>query len=175
MAAIGSDVPSLDPTVEIGPRVGVAWTRDIYGVCSYCLDPTNERETRFAEALQSAKAYPDTFAEYTIVPLRYLARIPPAFDEVPDEEIASILCGGATAYKAIKGCHLTAGQWMVVSGAGGGVGALGGAFGHAMGYRVIAVDSGAAMGGRSRVRPRVLVPISSRLRRLSRSWWWSVE
>lgn len=110
IAAIGSDVPSLDPRVEIGPRVGVAWTRDIYGVCSYCLDPTNEGETRCAEGLHSAKAYPDIFGEYTIMPLRYLARIPPAFDDVPDEEVAPIVCGGVTAYKVIKGCRLTPGQ-----------------------------------------------------------------
>lgn len=144
IAAIGSNVSSLDPTVEIGQRVGVAWTRDICGVCQFCTDLRNEGETRCAEALHSGKeAYPGTFAEYTIVPLRYLARIPETFDGVPDEEVAPILCGGVTAYKAIKGCQSTPGQWMVVSGAGGGVGALAVAFGHAMGYRVIAVDAGA--------------------------------
>lgn len=145
IAAVGSNVLSLDPTVEIGQRVGVAWTRDICGVCKYCADLSNEGETRCAEALHSGKpAYPGTFAEYTIVPLRYLARIPAAFDDVSDEEVAPILCGGVTAYKAIKNCHLTPGQWMVVSGAGGGVGALAVAFGHAMGYRVIAIDAGAS-------------------------------
>lgn len=147
IAALGSNVSSLDPTVEIGQRVGVAWTRDICGICRFCVDLTNEGETRCAEALHSAKAYPGTFAEYTIVPLRYLARIPAAFDEVPDEEVAPILCGGVTAYKAIKGCHLTPGQWVVVSGGGGGVGALAVSFAHAMGYRVIAVDAGAGKEG----------------------------
>ena len=144
IAAMGSNVSSLDPTVQINQRVGVAWTRDICGTCKFCVDLSNEGETRCAEALHSAKAYPGTFAEYTIVPLRYLTRIPPIFDDIPDEEIAPILCGGVTAYKAIKGCHLTPGQWMVVSGAGGGVGALAVAYGRAMGYRVIAVDAGAA-------------------------------
>ena len=144
IAAMGSNVASLDPTVEIGQRVGVAWLRDICGVCPFCVDIAHEGETRCAEALHSGKeAYPGTFAEYTIVPLRYLARIPAAFDDVPDEEVAPILCGGVTAYKAIKGCHLTPGQWLVVSGAAGGVGALAVAFAHAMGYRVIAVDAGA--------------------------------
>lgn len=144
IAGMGANVSSLDPTVQIGQRVGVAWTRDICGVCKFCVDLTNEGETRCAEALHSAKAYPGTFAEYTIVPLRYLARIPTMFDDVPDEEVAPILCGGVTAYKAIKGCHLTPGQWVVVSGGGGGVGALAVSFAHAMGYRVIAVDAGAA-------------------------------
>ncbi|KAF5008409.1 hypothetical protein FDECE_5315 [Fusarium decemcellulare] len=144
IAALGSNVSSLDPTVEIGQRVGVAWTRDVCGVCDFCIDISNEGETRCAEAMHSGRAYDGTFAEYTLVPLRYLARIPTTFDGVSDEEIAPILCGGVTAYKAIKGCHLTPGQWLVVSGAGGGVGALAVAFASAMGYRVIAVDAGAS-------------------------------
>ena len=147
IASLGSNVSSLDPTVHIGQRVGVAWTRDICGTCNFCVDLHNEGETRCAEALHSGKAYDGTFAEYTLVPLRYLARIPATFDDVPDEEIAPILCGGVTAYKAIKGCQLTPGQWVVISGAGGGVGALAVAFAHAMGYRVIAVDAGPSKEG----------------------------
>ncbi|OOQ84075.1 hypothetical protein PEBR_32145 [Penicillium brasilianum] len=131
---------------DIGQRVGVAWTRDICGVCKFCVDLSNEGEIRCEAALHSAKAYPGTFAEYKVVLLRYLARIPASFDQVPDEEVAPILCGGVTAYKAIKGCHLTpatidgglGGRWRCW---GSGV-----AFGHAMEYRVIAVDAGATKG-----------------------------
>lgn len=144
IAELGSNVSSQDSTVHVGQRVGVAWLRDVCGVCNLCVDLANEGETRCAEALHSGKAYDGTFAEYTLVPLRYLARIPARFDDVPDAEIAPILCGGVTAYKAIKGCHLTPGQWLVVSGAGGGLGGLAVAFAHAMGYRVIAVDAGAS-------------------------------
>ncbi|KAM6511794.1 hypothetical protein FALCPG4_016788 [Fusarium falciforme] len=144
IAALGSNVSFLDPTVEVGQRVGVAWLRDICGVCNMCTDLRHEGETRCAEALHSGKAYDGTFAEYTLVPLRYLTRIPATFDNVPDEEIAPILCGGVTAYKAIKDCNLTPGQWIVIAGAAGGVGALAVAFAHAMGYRVIAVDAGAS-------------------------------
>ncbi|KAF5605585.1 alcohol dehydrogenase 2 [Fusarium pseudoanthophilum] len=142
VAELGSNISHMDPSVQVGQRVGIAWIRDICGSCSMCIDIANEGETRCVEALHSAKAYDGTFAEYTLVPLRYLARIPPAFDDIPDEEIAPILCGGVTAYKAIKNCNLTPGQWVVISGAGGGVGALGVAYAHAMGYRVIAVDAG---------------------------------
>ncbi|KAJ6144861.1 chaperonin 10-like protein [Penicillium chermesinum] len=128
IAGIGSNVPSQDPTVQLGQRVGVAWTRDICGVCRFCVDLAHEGETRCAEALHSGKSVPGTFAEYTVVPLRYLARIPAAFDGVPDEEIAPILLGGGF-------------------GGGGGVGALAVSFARAMGYRVIAVDAGAAKEG----------------------------
>ncbi len=142
IAALGSSVAALDPTVKVGQRVGVAWTRDVCGVCSMCTDLANEGETRCVEALHSGKAYDGTWAEYTLVPLRYLARLPEGFDQIPDEYIAPILCGGVTAYKAIKGCQLTPGQWVVVSGAAGGVGALAVSFARAMGYRVIAADAG---------------------------------
>ncbi|KAF5004538.1 hypothetical protein FDECE_8970 [Fusarium decemcellulare] len=142
IAALGSNIEAHDPSVQIGQRVGVAWTRDICGSCNFCTDLVHEGETRCAQALHSGKAYDGTFAEYTLAPLRYLTRIPHEFDEIPDEEIAPILCGGVTAYKAIKGCNLPPGQWIVVSGAGGGVGSLAVAFAHAMGYRVIAVDAG---------------------------------
>ncbi|KAI6752293.1 hypothetical protein HG530_013662 [Fusarium avenaceum] len=144
IAELGSNIAHLDPSVEIGQRVGVAWTRDICGSCNMCVDLANEGETRCAQAMHSGKTYEGTFAQYTLVPLRYLARIPATFDNIPDEEIAPILCGGVTAYKAIKGCNITPGQWVVISGAGGGVGALGVAYAHAMGYRVIAVDAGAS-------------------------------
>ncbi|KAJ4248420.1 hypothetical protein NW762_012757 [Fusarium torreyae] len=142
IAALGSNVTALDPTVEIGQRVGIAWTRDICGSCGFCTDLVHEGETRCEKALHSGKAYDGTFAQYTLVPLRYLTRIPEDFDEIPDEEIAPILCSGVTAYKAIKSCNLTPGQWIVISGAGGGVGSLAVAFANAMGYRVIAVDTG---------------------------------
>lgn len=82
-----------------------------------------------------------TFAKYAVVPSRYVIRIP---EGSADQLVAPILCGGVTAYKAIKVSGATPGQWIVISGAGGGVGALGIQFAKAMGFRVIAVDVGDA-------------------------------
>jgi propanol-preferring alcohol dehydrogenase len=42
----------------------------------------------------------------------------------------------------LKICGATPGQWVVISGAGGGVGALGIQYSRAMGYRTIAIDAG---------------------------------
>ncbi|KAF4917468.1 Alcohol dehydrogenase 1 [Colletotrichum viniferum] len=142
IAALGSNVSSLDPSVEVGQRVGIAWTRDVCGSCDACTDLVNEGETRCVKAMHSGKTYDGTFAQYSLVPYRYLARLPPHFDDLPDEEIAPILCAGVTAYKAVKGCHVTPGQYFAISGAAGGVGALAVAYAHAMGYRVIAIDAG---------------------------------
>lgn len=132
---LGSAVSPL--LIDIGARVGIAWVRDICERCSCCLAPGGE--ARCQEMLCSGLKRDGTFAEYALVPSRYVVRIP---EGVPDHVVAPILCGGVTAFKAIKVSEAPSGQWMVISGAGGGVGALGVQFAKAMGYRVIAIDVG---------------------------------
>lgn len=145
--ALGSNVSGQDPTIEPGQRVGVAWTRDFCGTCPFCTNLRNDGETRCAAKPHSGQHCDGTFAQYTLVPARYLLRIPDAFAAVPDEHVAPVLCGGVTAYKAIRECDgLYPGQWIAVSGGGGGVGAFVVAFGRAMGYRMIAVDAGPEKG-----------------------------
>ncbi|GAB7324998.1 hypothetical protein MBLNU13_g08799t1 [Cladosporium sp. NU13] len=61
---------------------------------------------------------------------------------VSDEEAGPIMCGGVTAYTACKRSAVKPGQWLVVSGAGGGLGHLGLQYAKAMGMRVIAIDGG---------------------------------
>ncbi|TPX10285.1 uncharacterized protein E0L32_008690 [Thyridium curvatum] len=143
---LGSGVPAIDPSVQVGQRVGVGWARDACGACGWCTTLAQDGETRCAERVTSGRVVDGTFAEYTVVPARYLCRIPAAYDGVPDEHVAPVCCGGVTAYKAIKGCGVVPGRWIAVSGAGGGVGALAVAFARAMGYRVVGVDAGADKG-----------------------------
>ncbi|KAF8859993.1 zinc-binding dehydrogenase [Acephala macrosclerotiorum] len=132
--SLGSGIS--DTQVKIGTRVGVAWQRDVCGTCELCLLP--DGETRCLLQMTGRKV-DGTFAEYTIVPYRYLT---PVTEEVEDQLIAPILCGGVTIYKGLKICGATPGQWVVISGAGGGVGSLGIQYAKAMGYRVIAIDAG---------------------------------
>ena len=146
ISALGTNVPALDSSIAVGQRVGVAWTRDTCGACAYCTSLEHDGETRCAGKFHSGVKVDGTFAEYAIVPARYLCRIPAAFDDLPDEAIAPVLCGGVTAYKALKGCGAVPGRWIAVSGAGGGVGAFAVAYGRAMGYRVVGVDAGAEKG-----------------------------
>ncbi|KAM0817686.1 hypothetical protein AB5N19_03493 [Seiridium cardinale] len=135
--AIGSGV---DPAIaEIGDRVGVAWVRDVCGKCPCCRTP--DGETRCIEQLNSGRKRDGTFAEYCVVPSRYLLVLPHELT-VADEHIAPVLCGGVTAYKALKSCGAIPGEWVAIAGAGGGVGALGIQYAKAMGYRVIAIDVG---------------------------------
>lgn len=132
---IGSGLTAAQ--VPLGLRVGVGWIRDVCGTCAMCM--TENGETRCLKQIHSGRAVDGTFAEYTIVPYRYLMPVP---ESLKDEEVAPILCGGVTAYKALKICGATPGQWIVVSGAGGGVGALCIQYARAMGFHVIASDVG---------------------------------
>lgn len=63
-----------------------------------------------------------------------------------DEEAGPIMCGGVTAYVACKRSAVRPGQWLVITGAGGGLGHLGVQYARAMGMRVIAVDGGEEKG-----------------------------
>lgn len=141
----GKNIASLDSSVQIGQRVGLAWNRDVCGLCAFCMDPNNDAEARCSSKLFSGVAADGTFAEYAVVPLRYLLRLPAELDGVPDEDVVPIMCGGVTAYKAIKECGLLPGQVIAVVGAGG-VGLLALMFAKAMGYRTIAIDVNAEKG-----------------------------
>ncbi|KAJ8121158.1 hypothetical protein ONZ43_g2322 [Nemania bipapillata] len=132
---IGSGV---DPSIaKIGDRVGVGWIQDVCGQCSCCRIPGGE--TRCVEELYSGRKRNGTFAEYCSVPARYLMVIPEDIT-IADELVAPILCGGVTAYKALKVCEAVRGEWVAILGAGGGVGALAVQYARAMGYRVLAID-----------------------------------
>ncbi|GAD98011.1 alcohol dehydrogenase [Paecilomyces variotii No. 5] len=138
IVALGSALQHLDNTsVKVGQRVGVSWIRDTCGKCPMCL--TDGGETRCETQTFSGMKVDGTFAEYTIVPARSVIPLP---EGIPDEQLAPIMCAGVTAYKALKICGAVPGQWVAVSGAGGGVGALGIQYAAAMGYRVLAIDMG---------------------------------
>ena len=70
---------------------------------------------------------------------RYATRLPRG---VSDEEAGPIMCGGVTSYVACKRSRVRPGQWIVIPGAGGGLGHLAVQYAKAMGMRVIAIDGG---------------------------------
>jgi propanol-preferring alcohol dehydrogenase len=126
-----STVPPLDT------RVGVPLIRHPCMTCDICKLPDGEvlcHNTSF-HGMQSNGTYQQYIAIYT----SYLVRVP---ESVPDPEIAPILCGGVTSYKAIKKSGAKAGDWIVIAGAGGGLGNFAVQYGVAMGMRVIGIDTG---------------------------------
>ncbi|KAG6859843.1 hypothetical protein C0995_003066 [Termitomyces sp. Mi166 len=54
------------------------------------------------------------------------------------------LCAGVTVYKALKQSRVKIGDWVAISGAGGGLGHLAIQYAVAMGLRVLAIDTGVA-------------------------------
>ncbi|EJT78360.1 hypothetical protein GGTG_03461 [Gaeumannomyces tritici R3-111a-1] len=131
--------------VHVGQRVAVCLTRDTCGSCAYCAAPDALEAAHRCEAkIFSGFKVDGTFAQFALVQARWAQPLPARFDGVPDDLVAPVLCGGVTAYKAVKSCGLTPGQWLAVPGAAGGVGAFVVAYGRAMGYRVIGLDVGKA-------------------------------
>lgn len=67
----------------------------------------------------------------------------PIPEGVASDLAAPLLCGGVTVYSALKKCRAGAGEWLVISGAGGGLGHLAVQIASkGMGYRVIGTDVG---------------------------------
>ncbi|KAJ5951519.1 alcohol dehydrogenase [Penicillium vulpinum] len=133
---LGDDVSSTE--VQINDRIGIMWIRDVCGKCFMCRTPNEE--VRCEKSVRSGLHCDGSFAEYATVPSSYIMRIPKTIT-VPDEHIAPILCGGVTAYKAVKVGGGEVGAWIAILGAGGGIGALAIQYAKAMGYQVIALDA----------------------------------
>ncbi|GKZ19139.1 hypothetical protein AbraIFM66951_004499 [Aspergillus brasiliensis] len=114
VVAVGQDVKGW----TTGDRAGVAPTWD---------------------TLSTGLKVPGTYQQYIVSPARYTARIP---DGVDDFAAGPIMCSGSTMFRALRESNLHAGQWVVIIGAGGGVGHMGVQIAKAMGLRVIGVDTG---------------------------------
>jgi propanol-preferring alcohol dehydrogenase len=122
---------------KVGDRAGMKWVYSTCGECEFCLNGTDELHC--TKQLNCGFTAPGTFQQYAISDGRYTSRIP---DGVKDEEAGPIMCGGVTAYTACKRSTVKPGQWLVVTGAGGGLGHFAVQYAKAMGMRVIAIDGG---------------------------------
>ncbi|KAJ3549751.1 hypothetical protein NM208_g330 [Fusarium decemcellulare] len=121
---------------NVGDRAGIKYIASICGECSFCEDGD---ELHCRSQTCSGFSVPGTFQEYCATDGRYASKIP---DGITDQEAAPILCGGVTAYEGVKKSGVLPGQWMVIPGAGGGLGHLAVQYARAMGLRVIGVDTG---------------------------------
>ncbi|CUM63876.1 uncharacterized protein PRCAT00001464001 [Priceomyces carsonii] len=83
-----------------------------------------------------------TWQQYVIIKESYVILLPENLTIEQMYYIGPMLCGGVTAYKAIKASEKHKGQTIVITGAGGGLGSFGIQYAKAMSLRVIAVDSG---------------------------------
>ena len=83
---------------------------------------------------------PGTFQQYALAPAHYVTPIP---DGLPSDMAAPMLCGGVTVYSALLKSGAKPGDWVVIPGAGGGLGHLALQIGsRGMGFRMIGIDMG---------------------------------
>ncbi|KFG81540.1 alcohol dehydrogenase II [Metarhizium anisopliae] len=121
--------------LSVGDRVGVKWISSACGHCEPC--QAGSDGLCFNQKI-SGYYTPGTFQQYVTGPADYVTRIPEQLDSA---EAAPLLCGGMTVYAALRRSQARSGQWVVVTGAGGGLGHLAVQLAsRGMGLRVVGVD-----------------------------------
>jgi propanol-preferring alcohol dehydrogenase len=132
--------PSTTPSTLLHKRVGIKWLHSACDSCSACASswPNN-----CAKQLNTGKGdVAGTLRQYTIGVAKYLTVVP---DEVESEVAAPLLCAGLSMAGAVGQLEpeVKKGEWLVLQGAGGGLGHLGLQIAARIkGFKVIAVDTG---------------------------------
>jgi len=123
--------------LKIGDKVGIKWLGDSCLQCEYC----NKGHEQVCRSATNTGLYASgTFQQYTVAAATHLTPIP---DNLPLEWAAPLLCAGITVYNALKKAGLEPAEYVAIPGAGGGLGHIALQYAHAMGYRTIAIDTGA--------------------------------
>ena len=130
--AVGADVTAW----KAGERVGVGWHG---GHCFQCNACRKGLFINCEKALVTGISFDGGYAEYTVVPQAALARIPEHLDSA---EVGPLLCAGVTTFNALRNSGARAGQTVAVQGIGG-LGHLAIQYAAKMGFRTIALSSGA--------------------------------
>eukprot|EP00026_Physarum_polycephalum_P007114 Phypoly_transcript_07168.p1 GENE.Phypoly_transcript_07168~~Phypoly_transcript_07168.p1 ORF type:complete len:299 (+),score=56.22 Phypoly_transcript_07168:727-1623(+) len=123
--------------LKIGDKVGVKWLADSCMQCELC---RKGFEQNCPHAKLSGFSVDGTFQQYVVSYSNHVSPIPAG---LPLDVAAPILCAGVTVYAALKNSYTIVGDYVVVPGAGGGLGHLALQYAKAMGLRTIAIDSGA--------------------------------
>jgi propanol-preferring alcohol dehydrogenase len=135
VVAIGAHTSNKE--IKIGDRVGIKWLADSCLDCESC---RKGLEQNCAKAKLSGFNVDGTFSQYVV---SYVNHVTPIPEGIESAEAASILCAGVTVYRALKYSDTNIGDWVVLPGAGGGLGHLAIQYAVQMGLRVVAIDSGA--------------------------------
>lgn len=133
VVAVGSDVTRF----AIGDRVGGAWHGGHDNVCRSCQRGAFQM---CDNAVVNGVSFDGGYAEYAV--LRVEAAVPLSRDADP-AATAPFLCAGVTVFNGIRKMHVEQGNLVAVQGLGG-LGHLAVQYARAMGYRVVAISSGAA-------------------------------
>lgn len=130
---VGDDVSMW----QVGDKVGVGWSGGVDFTCEFC------RRGDFTNCLSRTivgASYDGGYAEYMVAPQDAVARIPEALDF---PEAAPLMCGGITAFNALRHAGAGPGDLVAIEGVGG-VGHLAVQFANRMGFRTVAINRGRA-------------------------------
>ncbi|PCH36972.1 mannitol-1-phosphate dehydrogenase MPDH1 [Wolfiporia cocos MD-104 SS10] len=122
--------------VRIGDRVGIKYCVRSCLNCDHC---RRGFEQNCPNRIISGYHVDGTFAEYMVAFTDHLIPIPDGLDSAA---AAPILCAGLTVYNSLSQLNTHVGGWIVIPGAGGGLGHLAIQYAIARGLRVLAIDSG---------------------------------
>jgi propanol-preferring alcohol dehydrogenase len=81
---------------EDGRRVGVPWLGFTDGECRYC---RRGHENLCVNARFTGRDIDGGFAQYTVADERFCLPLP---DEMPDDQLAPLLCGGLIGFRALR-------------------------------------------------------------------------
>jgi len=132
---VGSIVGKGDSVghLEIGDRVGVAWTHWTCGECDLCAEGL---ENLCQKQMITGATVDGGYAEFIKAKASHVLKVP---DALTSEEAAPLFCAGVTVYHAIKKSGIKPLQRLVVFGVGG-LGHLAVQIAKCFGAQVIAVD-----------------------------------
>ncbi|MFB6719154.1 alcohol dehydrogenase catalytic domain-containing protein [Kribbella sp. NPDC056345] len=119
----------------VGEKVGVGWSGGVDFTCEFC------RRGDFTNCVQHTivgTSYDGGYAEYMVAPQDAVARIP---EGLTFEEAAPLMCGGITAFNALRHAKAGPGDLVAIQGVGG-VGHLAIQFADKMGFRTVAINRG---------------------------------
>ncbi len=109
VARLGSGCGRFAP----GARVGIAWLRETCGACTYC---RRGRENLCPNARFTGWDQDGGYAEFTTVREDFAYALPA---NVPDDEIAPLLCAGIIGFRAIRRAEVKPGATVGLYGFGG--------------------------------------------------------
>ncbi|TEB36804.1 mannitol-1-phosphate dehydrogenase [Coprinellus micaceus] len=134
VVAIGKN--TMGSPVKVGDRVGIKW---VAYSCLNCEQCRKGLEQNCADVKLSGYTTDGTFQQYVQSWVNIVTPIP---EGISSEAAASVLCAGVTVYRALKRAGTVPNDWVVLPGAGGGLGHLAVQYAKFMGLRVIAIDGG---------------------------------
>ncbi|CAO2651052.1 Nn.00g093490.m01.CDS01 [Neocucurbitaria sp. VM-36] len=121
--------------VKVGDRVGIKW---MAGICEACEACRAGMDANCFNGKISGYYTPGTFQQYVLAPANYVTPIPDGLDSAA---AAPLLCAGVTVYAALRKTNAESGNWVIIMGAGGGLGHLAVQFSaKGIGHRVIGID-----------------------------------